>query len=332
MTYNNSSFWYDDYGTDDIIVDQLSDKEKKSLDLYKLASSKRAISNFVNIVTNESISVKFKERGDSYTDGKSVVIGSRITEPKDFDVAVGLALHEGSHIKLSDFKLLQDIYNLVPTHIREGAIKKGINNSIEIIKNLWNYVEDRRIDSFIFKTSPGYKSYYHSMYEKYFYSKNVDKGLLSNEFRTEEIESYMFRIINLHNKNTQLSALKGLREIYKLVGLNKISRLNNSKESFDVALEMFKVILKHLSNEFNNTQQPQKGGESESTDSDENGSDDGQGGSSEGMSDEDFNELLESIGESPMSGDSDDTPTGGNSMDVGNLPVSYTHLTLPTKA
>ena len=61
--YNNSSFWYDDYGTDDIIVNQLSDKEKKSLDLYKLASSKRAISNFVNIVTNQSIPVKFKERG-----------------------------------------------------------------------------------------------------------------------------------------------------------------------------------------------------------------------------------------------------------------------------
>lgn len=119
--YNNSSFWYDDFDTDDIIVNQLSDKEKKSLDLYKLASSKRAISNFVNIVTNESIPVKFKERGDSYTDGKSVVIGSRITEPKDFDVAVGLALHEGSHIKLSDFKLLLDLSSQIPIHITEGG-------------------------------------------------------------------------------------------------------------------------------------------------------------------------------------------------------------------
>ena len=124
--YNNSSFWYDDFDTDDIIVNQLSDKEKKSLDLYKLASSKRAISNFVNIVTNESIPVKFKERGDSYTDGKSVVIGSRITEPKDFDVAVGLALHEGSHIKLSDFKLLLDLSSQIPIHITEGALLKKV--------------------------------------------------------------------------------------------------------------------------------------------------------------------------------------------------------------
>ena len=59
MKYN-SSFWYNDFETDDIIIDNLSDTEKKSLDLYKLASSKRAISNFVNIVTNESILLSSK--------------------------------------------------------------------------------------------------------------------------------------------------------------------------------------------------------------------------------------------------------------------------------
>jgi hypothetical protein len=319
--YNNSSFWYDDFETDDIIVNQLSDKEKKSLDLYKLASSKRAISNFVNIVTNESIPVKFKERGDSYTDGKSVVIGSRITEPKDFDVAVGLALHEGSHIKLSDFNLLLDLSSQIPTHITDGAIKKGIYNTQETIKNLWNYVEDRRIDNFVFKSAPGYRDYYRKMYDKYFNDKLIDKALLSDEHTDETINSYMFRIINLHNKNTQLSALKGLREIYRLVGLNKISRLVNSKESLDVAIEMFKVILKYINQPTDDDNQQNQNSKGEGSSSDEQGSDDGQGGSSnEGMSDDEFNELLESIGESPMGGDSDESPTGGNGMDVGNLP------------
>ena len=319
--YNNSSFWYDDFDTDDIIIDQLSDKEKKSLDLYKLASSKRAISNFVNIVTNEQIPVQFKERGDSYTDGKSVVIGSRITEPKDFDVAVGLALHEGSHIKLSDFKLLHEIYNLVPTHVKDGAIKKGINNPIEVIKNLWNYVEDRRIDNFVFKSAPGYRGYYRKMYDKYFNDKLIDKALLSDEHTDETIDSYMFRIINLHNKNTQLDSLKGLRAIYRLVGLNKISRLVNSKDSFNVALAMFNIILKNVNQPtLDDSQEPQDGGTGDGSSSDEQGSDDGNGGSSQGMSDEDFNELLKELGESPMGGDKDETPTGGNSMSVGNLP------------
>ena len=320
MSKYNSSFWYDDFDTDDSIIDNLSDKEKKSLDLYKLASSKRAIANFVNIVTNESVPVKFKERGDSYTDGKSVVIGSRITEPKDFDVAVGLALHEGSHIKLSDFKLLNDIYNLVPQHIKDGAIKKGVYNTIEIVKNLWNYVEDRRIDNYVFKSAPGYRGYYRKMYDKYFNDKLIDKALLSDEFTEESVESYMFRIINLHNKNTNLSSLKGLRKIYRLINLKNISRLKSSKDSLDIALEIFKVILGNLNNvdpsdDF--LKEPQKGGEGEGSG---DSSDDGQGSSDNTMSDEDFNDLMDSVGKSPMAGDSNDTPTGGNGMDVNNLP------------
>jgi len=320
--YNTSSYWYDDFQTDDIIVDQLSDKEKKSLDLYKLASSKRAISNFVNIVTNESIPVQFKERGDSYTDGKTVVIGSRITEPNDFDVAVGLSLHEGSHIKLSDFNLLHDLYSLIPQHIKDGSIKKGINNPIQIIKNILNVVEDRRIDNYVFKSAPGYRGYYRKMYDKYFNDKLIDKAILSDEYTDESVDSYMFRIINIHNENTKLSKLKGLRKIYKLIGLNTISRLKNTSETLEVALDVFRVILSNLpslSDGSDSTESKPNSSGNESS-SDENGSDDGQGGSSDGMSDEDFNELLESIGESPMSGDSDDTPTGGGGMDVTNLP------------
>jgi len=323
MKYNHSSFWYDDFDTDDIIVDQLSDKEKKSLDLYKLASSKRAIANFVNIVTNESIPVRFKERGDSYTDGKTVVIGSRITEPKDFDVAVGLALHEGSHIKLSDFQLLQDIYNLVPTHITDGAIKKGVTNTLEVVKNIWNYVEDRRIDNFVFKSAPGYRGYYRKMYDKYFNDKVIDKALLSDEFTEESIESYMFRIINLHNKNTNLSSLKGLRKIYRLINLKDISRLKNSQDTFDIALKVFQIILSSLNDApTDDSLEPQKGGNGEGSPSNEQGSDDGQGGSDDGtMSDEEFEEFSNNIlnGTSPMGG-SDEAPTGGGGMNVENLP------------
>ncbi len=55
----------------------------------------------------------------------------------------------------------------------------------------------RRIDNYIFTSSPGYKGYYHSMYEKYFYAKIVDKALTSNEYTDENLDSYMFRLINL---------------------------------------------------------------------------------------------------------------------------------------
>ena len=316
--YNNSSYWLQDWDDDDILIESMNDVEKKSHNIYKLASAKRAISNFVNIVTNQQIPVTFNTRGNSYTDGKTVVIGSDVVEPKDFDVAVGLALHEGSHIKLSDFNLLHNIFNLVPTHIVEGSIKKGINNPIEIIKDIWNYVEDRRIDKFVFNSAPGYRDYYRSMYDKYFNDKMIDKGLLSDEYTEENIESYMFRIINLHNKNTDLTKLKGLREIYKVIGLGNILRLKSSQDTFNVALEVYKIILSNLEHTSTNNQNDNlEEGESE------NGNGDG-GNSSSGtreMSNEEFKDFSEGMnGSAPTGGGDDDSSNGGNGMNVENLP------------
>ena len=242
----HSSYWLDRWEDDSIITDSLSDKELISRDLYKLASIKKAISNFVNIVTNQSIPVKFNTRGSSYTDGKSVVIGANVIDPTDFDIAVGLALHEGSHIKLSDFKLLNEVYSLVPKSIVDSAIKKGVIHPISTVKDIWNWVEDRRIDQFVFDSAPGYRNYYRSMYDKYFNDTLIDKALISDECTSEDIDSYMFRLINLHNKNTNLSKLKGLRTIYKYVGLHDINRLKSSKDTYDVAIEIFKEILSNL--------------------------------------------------------------------------------------
>ena len=249
-TKQNSHFWMND--NDDTNVDEflgLDTDVKKGKDLVALAGYKRAISNFVNIVTEQSIPVVFNSNDQSYTDGKKVVIGSNIDDKK-FDVAVGLALHEGSHIKLSDFALLRNLENSIPQEIYVLGEKMGVDKYtvLSTVKSILNYVEDRRIDSFIFRTSPGYKSYYHSMYEKYFYSKNVDKGLLSSEYRTEEIDSYMFRIINLHNSNRQLTALKGLKEIYHTIDLGSIQKgfMRDTNDAFNTACEVMSLILLNI--------------------------------------------------------------------------------------
>ena len=310
--YGNSSYWLKDWEDDDIVVSTMSDFQRKSHDIYKLASSKRAISNFVNIVTNQQIPVTFNTRGDSYTNGKAVVIGAGITEPKDFDVAVGLALHEGSHIKLSNFNLLNDIYNLIPQHLKDGAIKKGINSPITTIKNLWNVVEDRRIDNFVFNSAPGYRDYYRAMYDKYFNDPLIDKALLSDEHTTEELESYMFRIINLHNKNTDLTALKGLKSIWEVVDLKNISRLKSSEDTFKVALDIFRIILENLPNQTSDSQ----ANNSDQTDGDGAGSGNGSSEPRE-MSDGEFEDLMDSVeSQSPMSGDTDSEPNGGKTLQI----------------
>ena len=301
MSY--SSFWLDSSITEEL-DDDLTTVEKKSADLMKLMSYKRSIRNFVNIVTGQNIPVTFDGRGeDSFTDGNSVTISAKLDD-KEFDPVVGLALHEGSHIALTDFDTLKDLRNgnLPLTIDKDYLYKKyGVDNDWDLmliisnnLKSLLNYVEDRRIDNHIYTSAPGYRGYYESMYDKYFHSRVVDKGLQSSEYRTEDWDSYMFRIINLTNENRDLDALKGLREIWNVIDLRNISRLKSSWDALDVAGELLMIIEKNISVE--SDQQGESGGDGES--------DQQEGG--------------DQNGNSPMTGDTDNQQGGGGMSSQGN--------------
>ena len=147
-----------------------------------------------------------------------------------------------------------------------------------------------------FTTSPGYKGYYHSMYEKYFYSKIVDKALTSTEYTEENMESYMFRIINLTNKNTNLDALNGLRQIWKDLDIKNIGVIGNTELAFNVALVIYDTILNNLKDGITETDE---NGNTTTKPNDESNSD---GKSSEGgsgdkkiLSDEEFEGLKEAM-------------------------------------
>jgi hypothetical protein len=321
-----SSFWYDDYDTSFDYMEQFGSYQKKDLDaykkthnLYKLASVRRAISNFVQIVTGKSIPVSFATKSESKTDGEKVILSADVDD--NFDVSVGLALHEGSHIVLSDFKMLgvfadirrvyssrmnnleyqnktaiangetpltsdqiyYEIKSLVDTYggnykpqlseifLSNGKIgSKGFvtEEVLDIIQGLTNWVEDRRIDNYIFNSAPGYRDYYISMYEHYFNDKIVTKGIKSDEYTDETWESYMFRIINLNNPETTLGKLKGLRNIYRMLDLKNISRLKTTTDALNLAIDVVAEILRYVPMEPSQFQ-PQNGngkGEGESGD------------------------------------------------------------------
>jgi hypothetical protein len=301
-----SSFWYDDYDTQYDYLDKYSsynakelDAYKRSNDLYKMASVRRAIANFVQIVTTKSVPVTFATKSDSKTDGERVILSADVDD--NFDVSVGLALHEGSHIILSDFKLLYAMSNCSDSYGYDRATIERTNSRdfeqgltltypnisekldlsiLEVIKQypayrsqleqiflshgkigskgivteeitntisgLTNWIEDRRIDMYIFKSAPGYRDYYTSMYDHYFNDKSVTKGIASDDFTDETIDSYMFRIINLMNENTDLSKLKGLRDIYRLLDLKNIGRLKSSTDALNVAIDVMDIILTNV--------------------------------------------------------------------------------------
>ena len=287
---NYSSFWLDDgWDNNTSIFDQ--DEPKKGVDLVALASYRRAISNFVSIVTGESdIKVRFTSAGDSYTDGKSVTISSKLSD-KLFDSTVGLALHVGSHIKLSNFDFLRNLENEIPKEYYDRSEVFGWDkfDVVSKVKDLLNYVEDRRIDYFVFTNSPGYKGYYHSLYDKYFHSKIIDKALLTDEYTSLDWDSYIFRIINLTNKNSDLGALPGLKDIRNLIFSN-VKNLGSTEEAFDISLKVFHIILSNIDVQIQNpTPQPENGNGDESM---EGGDDSGDGGdSSDTNSDDQQNDM-----------------------------------------
>ena len=335
-SYGKSSWWMDDW--DDYsspVYSAYSTKELATKNLYKLAAHRRAIANFVSIVTGQSIPVKFSTKGDSYTDGKVVTISANIAEPKEFDPAVGLALHEGSHIKLSNFDLLRDldiaIHRIVGAEeykrLDEVSKTKGVTYFIGVVKDLLNYVEDRRIDNFIYKSAPGYRDYYRSMYDKYFNDPAIDKGMQSDEFAEETFEAYMFRLINLHSKFSRPNILKRMPEIARVIKLNEISRLRTTEDALKVAIEVYAILIEAI----DPLTQPQQNGKGQGQGGGEGENEAGEDDIDVQIDDSDDEGEGDSDGNADMSGDGNEPAEDGKGMS-GKITVKVGKNGKPTGA
>ena len=316
-----SSFWSDnDWNSrrTEILDDE---PIKKSIDHVALASYRRAISNFVTIVTNKSdIPVRFQSNDSSYTDGKTVMIGSKIDE-KNFDPVVGLALHEGSHIKLSDFDLIRNLETNIPEEffLRGEKVGFGRYEVLNHVKNLLNYVEDRRIDYYIFSNSPGYKGYYHSMYDKYFHSKVIDKALLTDSHTSLDWDSYIMRILNLTNKNRRLDVLPNLDKIYKIIfGGGRVKKLNTTEEALNVALEVYTLVLEVLPE----VELDENGNPIDTSGMDSSGEMGGENGNeSNTMSDEEFENMMDGLENGSGEISTSDSNHSANGTDSKGKPI-----------
>lgn len=297
---SNSSFWINEDFLQDV---------PKGADYIRLAGYKRAISNFVRIVTGkDNIPVVYQATGNSYTDGKSVVISSKLDE-NQFDPTVGLALHEGSHIALSNFKVIHsDIEHAVTGDLSAwytqtiGEIKNYHNwcyHNRELLKDILNVIEDRRIDKFVYDSAPGYQGYYQSMYDTYFNAPIIDRALLDNLKISRSEEDYMFHIINFANPKRQLDCMPGLRDIWNTIDIKNISRLKSTNDALEVAQEVWKILQLNIvtedkqgnddDSEVNEgtNQNPSGSGNGQGDDEDDNGNENG--GSGAGGDDEDEN-------------------------------------------
>ena len=205
-----------------------------------LAQVQRGITNFVKILTGKDIPVEYATSGDSMTDGETVYIASNLKEDT-IDYTVGLALHEASHVLLTDFEYLNK---------EKGTVLKRIYNIPEEdhdnVFTLINFVEDKRIDNFVYSTAPGYQFYYEQLYNKSFYNSIVDENLQNDVFKAPSWDAYFFRIINIFNRNSDLDALPGLKEVRDLLTYNRIRLMESTQDAVKVAVGIYNIIKPYI--------------------------------------------------------------------------------------
>ena len=239
----------------DFWSDHVSYKEEDSglggtmLKAIKLKGYQNAIANFVKILTNKDIPVVY-HGSDSYTDGERVVLAGDLNDRK-FDVAAGLALHEASHIKHTSWEPLKELRSMQndEASMINAGYSRPFSTAVDQIKGLLNWIEDRRIDSIVFKSSPGYKGYYHSMYDHYFRSKEVTMMLNSKEYAVVQYSNYEAHLINMMNPSFKANALPGLQEIVNLIDVNNIDRLTSTADALELAKQVHLLILAQLEKE-----------------------------------------------------------------------------------
>jgi len=243
--------------------------QDNELDLAKLSAYRRAVSNFVYILTNKNIPVRFSEKSTSVTDGKVIYIGGELSKG-EVDSTVGLSLHEAMHIVKSDFTLIKNLWQRIPTslyNVTDGKYSKTF--VADFVKYILNVVEDRYIDAYAYATAPGYRGYYVALYNKYFNVPKVDKALKSSALRKPTIFAYKFRIVNLVNKNTDLNALPELKEINDILDINNILRLKKPEDRLDTSVKICEIVFKHVIDKMNDDKKKNQTSEGESDDSDD---------------------------------------------------------------
>jgi hypothetical protein len=215
---SGSRFWSDE-------THELSEHETAVQSLIKHGL---AIKNFVNIATGENIPVKYSINSMSCTDGKSILIDGKLHDG-NLDVTVGIALHEASHIKYTDFTTLRKIAHHTVTGI-----------SADQLKTILNVLEDRRIDSLMKMNNPGYRVYYTALENQFYNNDYITRKLKST--RDESIDSYLVHLINMINPAYDPTALKLLPKIDQMIDLPNITRFTDTNQVYQLSIAIAKIL------------------------------------------------------------------------------------------
>ena len=239
----------------------------------RLDTLRKRIAQYAYVLTNKHIPVKFNVSeshkdpwNPSYTDGDIIVVGGT-DRKEDVPVIIGTALHEGSHIAQTDFDVwfytienpVMSMTSRAKKLIDEMGMKEKHVQSI--LKNVFNVIEDRYIDTWAMKERPGFRKYYAAMYKALWNSKDVsecvEKGVHENDnpavpdidLTEETVHAYLYMVTNISNDTVQKKGpnmLNGFQEILDTLDYPRVLRLSETEDRLDVSTKIIEIILENV--------------------------------------------------------------------------------------
>lgn len=246
------------YGTDK--GTELLKNELSFIELHKLNELRKTVINFCSIILQgKSVDVRYAG-SQSFTDGNVIIISADIV--KNFDTVVGLAMHETSHIRWSNFKLIEtlsdslkelakeyitEIQKKHPTVIKDKTLFEKYSEALvkeitEFGRGVQNWIEDRRIDNLALENFPGYLGYYSAFYEQCFRGKPHQEYIEKYNRTGDIFQDYMAYILLSMTPNFKLNALPNLSRIMKLLDVNVLSSAKQDK-NIDTTISVLRIIL-----------------------------------------------------------------------------------------
>ncbi len=94
------------------------------------------------------------------------------------------------------------------------------------LQMIMNILEDRRIDKYVYQNCGGYRPYYDSLYERYFFTTEIERNLRWNpSWRELTVENYINRLLFVIHPASNPTALPGLDTLIKMMDLRNIERI-----------------------------------------------------------------------------------------------------------
>lgn len=232
---NSHMFWLNKEWLDR--YESIRSKDNDSLEFAMMLSSvRKAVANFVYIMTGKSIPVRFSTGQVSYATKDNAITLSASSDPKYLDSAVGTSMHEAAHILLSQYRPDQpesidlfkwmSLINVTTILPLVGYASKIGRSGFETsdLQMIINVLEDRRIDDWVYEKVRGYRVYYDARWAHKWKSPLISRALHHPMGRRPLYKCYEMHFINMINPLASPDLLPGLDEIWEEVDLPHIRR------------------------------------------------------------------------------------------------------------